>query len=70
MPRGTVKYFWSDKGYGFIAPDNGHLDVFIHVNALKQTGLASLATGQIVAFDVEHDTQTGRPRAVNVHIVQ
>jgi CspA family cold shock protein len=70
MPRGTVKYFWPDKGYRFIAPDVGRIDVFIHANALKQTGLSSLAAGQRVTFDVEPDTRTGRPRAVNVRVEQ
>jgi cold shock CspA family protein len=70
MPQGTVKYFWPDKGYGFIAPDTGRIDVFIHVSELGKAGLSSLVPGQIVTFDVQEDTRTGRPRAVNVRLEQ
>jgi cold shock protein len=70
MPQGTVKTFKKDRGYGFIAPDDGGGDIFVHVSELEKTGLSSLAEGQKVTFDVEPDKRTGRPRAVNVHIAE
>jgi cold shock protein len=68
MPQGTVKLFKADKGYGFIAPDEGGADVYVNLNELEKTGLSSLTASQKVTFDVEPGKQTGRLRAVNVRI--
>jgi CspA family cold shock protein len=59
-----------DKGFGFIGPDDGGNDVYVHVSELEKTGISSLAPGQKVTFDVELDKRSGKPRAVNVHIEQ
>ena len=69
MPQGTVKMFRTDKGFGFIAPDEGGADVYIHVSELEKTGLSSLSIGQKVTFDVGTDPRTGKMRATNVHEV-
>jgi cold shock protein len=70
MPQGTVKFFKQDRGFGFIAPDGGGNDVFVHVSELEKAGLSRLTEGQKVTFDVEPDKKTGKPRAVNVRIGQ
>ena len=65
MPQGTVKWFNPTKGYGFIAPDTGGKDVFVHISAVQKAGLRSLSEGQKVGFEVEQQ-QNGRPAAVNL----
>jgi cold shock protein len=70
MPQGTVKMFRQANGYGFIAPDDGGGDVYVHRSELEKTGLSSLAEGQKVTFDVERDPVKGRPRAVNVRVAE
>jgi CspA family cold shock protein len=64
MTTGTVKFFNASKGFGFIAPEGGEKDVFVHVSALEQSGMASLSDGQKVTFDVEPDKRG--ERAVNI----
>jgi CspA family cold shock protein len=59
-----------DKGFGFIAPDEGGADVFVHVSELEKTGLSSLTVGQKVTFDLERDSRSGKMRATNVHEAQ
>jgi CspA family cold shock protein len=66
MPQGTVKMFRTDKGFGFIRPDEGGNDVYVHASELEKTGISSLAPGEKVTFDVEPDQRSGKPRAVNV----
>jgi CspA family cold shock protein len=66
MQSGTVKFFNEQKGYGFIAPDNGGKDVFVHVSAVERSGLRSLVEGQKVSFDVETDRRSGKLAAVNL----
>lgn len=69
MNTGTVKWFNNEKGYGFIANDNGGDDVFVHFSAIVADGFKTLAEGQKVTFDVEPDPKNSRKlRAVNVRI--
>jgi CspA family cold shock protein len=65
MPKGTVKWFNPTKGYGFVAPDTGGKDVFVHISAVQKAGLRSLAEGQKIAFEIEMQ-QNGRSAAVNL----
>ena len=66
---GTVKFFNNDKGYGFIAPENGAPDVFVHVSALAGTGMGALSQGQRVSFDTEDDKRGRGMKAVNLAII-
>ena len=65
MAKGTVKWFNPTKGYGFIAPDTGGKDVFVHISAVQKAGLRTLNEGQKIGFDVEQQ-QNGRAAAVNL----
>lgn len=65
MAVGTVKFFNANKGFGFIAPEGGGKDVFVHISAVERSGLAGLADGQKVSFDLERDRQ-GRDSATNL----
>ena len=60
MQTGTVKFYNETKGYGFIQPDNGGKDVFVHVTALQRAGLRSLREGEKVSFDTQEDRRTGK----------
>jgi len=66
MAVGTVKWFNSAKGFGFIAPEDGGKDVFVHVSAVERSELGSLAEGQKVGFELERDRKTGRESAVDL----
>lgn len=63
---GTVKFFNSTKGFGFITPDNGDKDVFVHISAVEASGLRTLLDGQKVNFEVEPDRKGKGPKAVNL----
>ena len=65
MANGTVKWFNSSKGFGFIAPEGGSKDVFVHVSALERAGLHQLNDGQSVTYDLERD-RSGRESATNL----
>jgi len=65
MPVGTVKWFNGTKGYGFIAPDDGSKDVFVHISAVERAGMRSLNEGQRISFELERGQQ-GRVAAVNL----
>ena len=65
MTTGTVKWYNPQKGYGFIAPEDGSKDVFVHVSAVEQSGIGSLNEGQKVSFEVERGRQ-GKLAAVNL----
>ncbi len=65
MPSGIVKWFNPTKGYGFIAPDTGGKDIFVHISAVQKAGMRTLNEGQKVQFDVEQQ-QNGRAAAVNL----
>ena len=66
MATGTVKWFNTTKGYGFIAPDDGGKDVFVHATAVERSTLGSLNEGQKVAYELERDRRTGKESAVNL----
>ncbi len=66
MAIGTVKFFNYQKGFGFIQPDNGGPDVFVHVSAVERSGLRGLVEGQKVSFETEVDRRSGKPAAVNL----
>ena len=63
---GTVKWFNTEKGYGFIVPDNGEPDVFVHQTAINAEGFRSLADGEAVEFFMEQDERTGKVKASDV----
>ncbi|MDB5689409.1 MAG: cold-shock DNA-binding protein [Sphingomonas bacterium] len=65
MPIGTVKFFNADKGYGFIAPDGGGQDSFVHITAVERAGMATLDKDQRVSFELETDRR-GKQSAVNL----
>ena len=66
MPSGTVKWFNPAKGFGFIQPDDGSADVFVHISAVERAGLGTLNEGQKVSFEVERDPKRGKTSAVNI----
>ncbi|KRD53163.1 MULTISPECIES: cold-shock protein [Sinorhizobium/Ensifer group] len=66
MASGTVKWFNGTKGFGFIQPDDGSTDVFVHISAVERAGMRSLNEGQKVTFDVVADRRTGKSSADNL----
>ena len=66
MAKGTVKFFNGQKGFGFIQPDGGGKDVFVHISAVERAGMGSLNEGQKVSFDVVADRKTGKASAENL----
>jgi CspA family cold shock protein len=66
MSTGTVKFFNSTKGFGFIQQDNGEPDVFVHISAVEQSGMTSLAEGQKLQFEVVKDSRNGKSAATNL----
>jgi CspA family cold shock protein len=68
MANGTVKWFNATKGFGFIEPEGGRKDVFVHISALERSGIRSLADGAKVTFDIEAG-RDGRESAINLALV-
>lgn len=66
MNTGTVKFYNDQKGYGFIAPDNGGADVFVHATALERAGMRALSEGQKVSFDTKKDERNGKTAVNNI----
>jgi CspA family cold shock protein len=68
VSTGTVKWFNETKGYGFITPDQGGGDVFVHISAVERSGLRGLNEGQKISYDLEPDRKTGKSAAVNLKV--
>ena len=66
MPTGTVKWFNMQKGYGFIEPEGGGKDVFVHISAVERSGMDNLREGQRVAFEVREDPKSRKSSATNL----
>ena len=69
MKTGTVKFYNSQKGYGFIQPDDGGKDVFVHATALEAAGMRGLVEGQKISFDAQTDRRSGKDAAANLQQV-
>jgi len=69
MPTGTVKFFNQDKGFGFIQPDDGSGDTFVHISAVQRSGLDGLREGQKVSYDIVADRRSGKSSAENIRAV-
>lgn len=67
MNTGTVKFFNTTKGFGFIELGNGQPDVFVHISAVERSGMQSLSEGQKVTFDIVKDRKSGKSAAENIH---
>ena len=68
MANGTVKWFNTTKGYGFIAPEGGGKDIFVHISAVQASGMTGLEENQKVSFDTEPDRRGKGPKAVNLRL--
>ena len=68
MANGTVKWFNATKGYGFIQPEDGSADVFVHISAVERAGMRDLREGQKIGFDLERDPRKGKTSAVNLQV--
>ena len=66
MNKGTVKWFNSQKGFGFVQPESGNKDVFVHISAVERAGMSALNEGQKVTFDIVADRRTGKSAAENL----
>jgi CspA family cold shock protein len=69
MSKGTVKWFNGQKGFGFIQPDDGGNDVFVHISAVERAGMSTLNEGQKISFEVVADRRTGKSAAQNLSAV-
>ena len=68
MATGTVKWFNATKGFGFIQPDDGSTDVFVHISAVERAGLSSLDEGQKISFEAKKDPMRGKTSAENLRV--
>lgn len=66
MTTGTVKFFNSTKGFGFIQPDDGAADVFVHISAVERAGMRTIVEGQKISFDIVKDNRSGKSAAENL----
>jgi CspA family cold shock protein len=66
MSTGTVKWFNSQKGFGFVQPEDGDQDVFVHISAVERAGMGSLSEGQKITYDIVADQRTGKSSAENL----
>jgi CspA family cold shock protein len=64
--KGTVKWFNDQKGFGFIQPNNGGSDVFVHISAVERAGMKTLKEGQVISFDLQRDPKKGKDSAANL----
>ena len=69
MNTGTVKFYNGQKGFGFIAPDDGGKDVFVHATALERAGIRGLSEGQKVSFDTQEDSRSGKIAVGNIQAI-
>ncbi|PSJ58028.1 cold-shock protein [Kumtagia ephedrae] len=69
MTTGTVKFFNSTKGFGFIQPDDGAADVFVHISAVERAGMRTIVEGQKISFDIVKDNRSGKSAAENLTAV-
>jgi CspA family cold shock protein len=69
MTTGTVKWFNSTKGFGFIQPDNGGTDAFVHISAVERAGMREIVEGQKLSYDLERDNKSGKMSACNLQAV-
>ena len=69
MSIGTVKWFNTQKGYGFLQPENGDKDVFVHISAVERSGLGSLHEGQKLSYELQRDQRSGKMSATNLQAV-
>lgn len=69
MTVGTVKFFNTTKGFGFIQPEDGSKDAFVHISALERSGISSLSEGQKVEYELQTDSRSGKQAAENLSIV-
>ena len=69
MTTGTVKWFNSTKGFGFIQPDNGGADAFVHISAVERAGMREIVEGQKIGYEMERDSKSGKMSACNLQAV-
>lgn len=69
MQTGTVKWFNATKGFGFIQPDNGDADVFVHISAVERAGIRQLVEGQKIGYEITRDQRSGKSSADNLQAV-
>ena len=70
MTTGTVKFFNTEKGFGFIEPEDGSKDAFVHISAVERSGLSTLTEGQKVSFELVADRKSGKMAADNISLVE
>ncbi len=70
MPAGVIRFFNFERGFGFVSPDDGLDDIFVHISAVERSGLVSLTQGDFIEFDVELDRKTGRYIATNLEVIR
>jgi CspA family cold shock protein len=68
MQNGTVKWFSAERGFGFIQPDQGGTDVFVHISAVERAGISALREGQKLSFDIENDKRSGKASATQLEL--